>query len=571
MFRIKNYLFFIILLIFYPFMTDNLYSAQPPAAVKQNVSKPTTGTVKQPKSPLVIAPEDIHLGIVSPDRSAEAIVTLKNTGSGVLRWSTEGPDGWKKPQQKLSGLLESKADSFRVKIQLLPKEMMSAEDRQKNSASYVEMILQAGSGMIICSKQIPVGTYKEQVKINTASIQKTINISFTIAYTQQLPLINLYPVRLDMGCVLPEKTVSKKIILNNSGKETLTWSVAMRKHEEMLPDHIQRGRYQSFINPETKNSGVYILPVHLKDIVGLTGTWAEKNGYPATTQGDHIMEINFSGSGIILYFLNYQKKGNLAISLDKQLMDANDLLEDVEENGGEVLVADQLAYGPHVLTITGKDSNMILEGMRVLSVYTDFFPANSIKIFPHSGATARQTNYLTVSLNTTQIPVGIYKDEIVFTTNGGEAVVEVFAEVVPDTISKVIDIYRYYNGTDYLFTADPQSETQRLFQNKYIKEGIAFRLFNPDTPGTASFYRWYNPQKKSHFYHYDYAGGKKDLRGYIFEGIIGNIATSKLTNTKELYRWYNPKTGHYFYSTELQGGKIDKKIYRFDGIAGYVR
>ena len=86
-----------------------------------------------------------------------------------------------------------------------------------------------------------------------------------------------------------------------------------------------------------------------------------------------------------------------------------------------------------------------------------------------------------------------------FTTNGGEAIVEVFAEVLPENISKVVDIYRYYNGSDYLFTADPQSETQRLFQNKYVKEGIAFRLFKPDTPGTTSFYRWYNPQKKKSF------------------------------------------------------------------------
>jgi len=29
-------------------------------------------------------------------------------------------------------------------------------------------------------------------------------------------------------------------------------------------------------------------------------------------------------------------------------------------------------------------------------------------------------------------------------------------------------------------------------------EGIAFRLFKPATPGTANFYRWSHPQKKSH-------------------------------------------------------------------------
>ena len=58
-------------------------------------------------------------------------------------------------------------------------------------------------------------------------------------------------------------------------------------------------------------------------------------------RGENIIKINFSGTGIILYLLNYQKKGNLVISLDKQLIDDNDLLEDIEENEGEILIADQ--------------------------------------------------------------------------------------------------------------------------------------------------------------------------------------------------------------------------------------
>ncbi len=93
----------------------------------------------------------------------------------------------------------------------------------------------------------------------------------------------------------------------------------------------------------------------------------------------------------------------------------------------------------------------------------------------------------------------------------------------------------------------------------------------PETPGTTAFYRWYNPQKNDHFYHYDYAGGGKNLQGYIFEGTLGNIATSKLTNTRELYRWYNPASGRYFYTTDPKAGNVRKNGYRFDGIAGYVK
>jgi hypothetical protein len=269
--------------------------------------------------------------------------------------------------------------------------------------------------------------------------------------------------------------------------------------------------------------------------------------------------------------LNSHEEANLSVSLDKRLLDNNDLFKDWKEKKGELLIAKDIAYGPHELTIISKNNRLGFEGMKILGEIMSYFPEGSIKIMPNSGAITRQTNYLNVSLNTAQLPPGYYLNNIIFDTNGGEAIVEVFAEVVADSVAKSVDIFRYYNGKDYLYTANPQSEVTRLIQNNYVKEGIAFRLFNPDTPGTTAFNRWYNPQSKGHFYHYDPAGGKKDLRGYIFEGSIGNIATSRLTNTRELYRWYNPKTGNYFYSTDMDGGKINKKTYRFDGIAGYVK
>ena len=576
MFKMRNYfIFIVIMLVVYPVVIlaeTGLNTEQNQNAINQKVQKPVSRTVKQPKPALTITPEDIYLGAVTSDKPVEGIFTLKNAVSGVIDWSTEGPEGWKKPeQQKLSGSLDNKSESLRVEIRLLHKESPANEDKKKISSGYVEMKLESGGGKIVCAKEFSAGTHKEEIKINTTNGQKTISVTFAIAYTQKDPLINLNPLRLDMGSVLPEKTVSKKIILTNIGKEMLTWSVRPRKHEkEDMPDDFQQGRYISFINEETRNTGVYAVPGNLKETVELTGKWAEFNGYPSEAEGENVIKINFSGTGIILYLSNYQKKGKSAVSLDKHLID-DDLFKDMEDSGGELLIDDELPDGPHVLTITDKDSRLILEGAKILGGNTVYFPAGSIKIMPDSGATTRQSNYLTVSLNAGQMLPGYYVDDIVFNTNGGEAIVEVFAEVLPDNLSKAVDIYRYYNGEDYLFTADPQSETRRLAQNNYVKEGIAFRLFKPDTPGTTSFYRWYNPQRKSHFYHYDSNGGKKDLSGYIFEGSIGNIATSRLTNTRELYRWYNSKTGHYFYSTDLQGGKINKKAYRFDGIAGYVK
>jgi hypothetical protein len=111
----------------------------------------------------------------------------------------------------------------------------------------------------------------------------------------------------------------------------------------------------------------------------------------------------------------------------------------------------------------------------------------------------------------------------------------------------------------------------RLQTGAYRKEGIAFRLFAPGTPGTTEFYRWYSTKKDDHYYSYDLNGGAKSIKGYVFEGSIGNIGTSKLTNTRELYRWYNPATGRHFYTTDQKGDNFAEKGYKFDGIAGYVR
>ncbi len=562
-------------LIVYPFITvaQNNINPEQNKIIKQKVQSTVNKDGEHLWPVLTITPREINVGKINADKSGEGIFTLKNMGSGNIDWSTDGPEGWKKlEEQKLSGVLENNTDSLRVEIRLLPVKSLLNDSSSKIAIHNVEMTLEAGSEKLICHKEFPAGTHKEAIKINFEGGSRTIFVTFIIVYTRKSPLINLNPLRLDMGSILPEKTVSKKIMVTNSGKEMLTWSVAAQKHEiKEEPANFKKGRYISFVNEDARGNGVYTVPKYLKETVELTGNWTESNGYPSGAEGENFIKINFRGKGIILYLLTYPDEVNLTAYLDKTIIDDSELFADLKEKKGELLVAEGLTDGPHVLTIISKDSRLVFEGVKILGENIFYLPAGSINIVPNSGATTSQTNYLRVTLNTGQMTPGCYADYIVFDTNGGEGIVEVFAEIVPDNTVKVIDIYRYYNGTDYLFTANPQSETKRLSQNHYVKEGIAFRLFKPETPGTTSFYRWYSPQKKDHFYHYNITGGGKNLQGYIFEGSIGNIATSRLTNTRELYRWYNSKTEHYFYSTDLQGGKINKKRYRFEGIAGYVK
>jgi hypothetical protein len=569
--KIKNYFIFTIaVLIITPFiaLAQSITNPEQSQTVVKKTAKKSAGKgTEKPKSVQSITPLELDLGTINiTDKSSEGSFILKNTASGVIKWSTDGPEGWENlDKQKLSGVIKNIPGSLHVEISLLPKEAIPGETKQKNN--YVEMKLDTGGGKITCRKEFPAGIYKETVKINSTDGSKTIVVSFIIGYTQEAPLVNLFPARLDMGVVTPDKSISRKIIASNSGRERLTWSVEVQKHSaEDKPFNV--GRYVSFANDEAKGTGVYAVPARLKDTFEFTGKWAEINGYPAGAEDENMVKIHFNGTGIIMYLLNSHEESGMTVSLDRRLIEKNEMFR---EKRGELLIARDLAYGPHVLTIISKSNHLGFEGVKILGEVMSYFPEGSIKIMPNSGAITRQSNYINVSLNMVQMQPGYYLNNIIFNTNGGEEIVEVFAEVAPDSLSKVVDVYRYYNGTDYMLTTNPQAESGKLIQNRYTKEGIAFRLFNTDTPGTTSFYRWYNPQTRVHFYHYDQAGGGKNLRGYIFEGPIGNIATSKLTNTRELYRWYNPQTGGYFYSTDMQGGRINKNVYRFEGIAGYVK
>jgi hypothetical protein len=377
---------------------------------------------------------------------------------------------------------------------------------------------------------------------------------------------------MDMGSISPGKTVSKKIRVTNNGKEMLTWSVALQKPKRgENPANFKKGRYISFVNDEIRDSEIYIVPGHLKELIELMGRWTVNDGYPSGAEGENFIKLRFNGTGIILYLVTYPDDGKLTIYLDEQLISNHKWVNDLKEKKGELPVAEGLVDGPHVLTIVSKDSRLVFEGVKILGKNIIRLPAGRITIVPNSGMITSQTNYLNVTFNAGQMAPGSYGDNIIFNANGGDGMVEVFVEVIPDSAPRATDIFRYSKGLDYLFTANPQAETEKISKNAYIKEGIAFRLFGPETPGTTAFYRWYSPQKNDHFYHHDYAGGGKNLQGYIFEGALGNIATSKLTNTRELYRWYNPASGRYFYTTDPKAGNVRKKGYRFDGIAGYVR
>ena len=573
----KYFVFIVIALTIFPItVTAQDSPGKNQSVIKQgelNGKSPGSETGDFSRPVLSITPREFSLGIITPDKAGAGLFTLKNMGAGILDWSTNGPEGWITSEgAPLTGVVEKKEDYLRIEIRLLPGESL-LNDNKSNVALYnVEMKLEAENGELVCSKNLPAGTYKEAIKINSAGGLRTIFVTFSIVSTQEAALINLNPLRMDMGSISPGKTISKKIRVTNKGKEMLTWSVALQKPKRgENPATFKKGRYISFVNDEIPDGGNYIVPGHLKEAIDLMGRWAGNDGYPSGTEGESSIKLRFNGMGIILYLVTYPDDGKLTVYLDDQLISNRNWVNDLKKKQGELSIAEGLVDGPHVLTIVTNDSRLVFEGVKILGKNIIRMPAGKITIVPNSGTITSQTSYLNVTLNAGQMMPGYYGDNIIFNANGGDGMVEVFVEVIPDSAPRAIDIFRYSKGLDYLFTANPQAETETINRNGYTKDGIAFRLFASETPGTTGFYRWYNPQKNGHFYHHDNAGGGKNLQGYIFEGSLGNIATSKLTNTRELYRWYNPESGRYFYTTDPKAENVRKNGYRFDGIAGYVK
>jgi len=171
---------------------------------------------------LLITPREVNLGTIVPGQAGAESFTLKNMGSGVLEWSTSGPQGWMVQEgTKLSTAIEKRADYLRIEVRLLSAESQQNENSSGVAVYFVEMMLENETDKLICSKRLPEGTHKEAIKITSTGGHRTIFVTFSIASTQEAALINLNPVRLDMGSVSPGKTVSKKIMLTNKGNEML--------------------------------------------------------------------------------------------------------------------------------------------------------------------------------------------------------------------------------------------------------------------------------------------------------------------------------------------------------------
>ncbi|MBU4120117.1 MAG: hypothetical protein KKA48_00960 [Proteobacteria bacterium] len=535
------------------------------------------------KPVLTVNPWEVDLGAIGPGEEAERIFYLKKVGSGSLNWSMEGPEGWNRSEYKnwsmegpegwnrseykrLAGVLEEAPEP--VKIQLL---FAKESGQEKSQGCPLILRLEAGGASATFLREAPVGGLRESIRFVSTGGTRTVFFRVILAKLASAPLMELSPLRIDSGTVRAGEQITRMIHLTNRGREILKWKAGLAGKKGMpatAPPLM--GRYVSFLNEAVAGTGSYSPVGALRENLEFSGAWAERGGYPSGQGEQNALRYRFTGVGVSLFIWKSPEGGPLSIYIDEQFAAYINSFSDRWEKV-EIPLTEGLPDGPHMLSLVNEEDRTILEGVRIFGKPVLKGPPGWISVFPDSGTTLRETDYINIAINTRNLEPGIYGERVLFLSNAGEADVEVSLEVAAETQSRFLDVYRYVVGNDYLYTTNPRAEATRLQTMGYRNLGIAFRLFSPGTPGTTSFFRWFNPVKGDHFYSSDAAGGGKPLSGYLLEGSIGNIATSRLTGTRELYRWYKPATGSHFYTTDQGGEGLGKKGYRFEGIAGFVR
>jgi hypothetical protein len=506
-----------------------------------------------------VSPETVDLGELRPGGESKGTFFTRKTDSVNPEWFAEAPEGWLPGEENsLSGLVGEAPAPLSVSLRFL-----KAVSRADKKYASLQLRMETGGRFAVFSRDVPLGELRESLQFNYIGGTQTVFVEARLAELSPTPTLELDSYFVDFGKKRAGENVSRRIHLTNKGKNPLKWKVSAAGAGEAPPE----GRYVSFLRVLADLPAV--LTGLLMEGMELSGNWGKNDGYP-TGQGEQSsLQYSFNGVGISLSLWKSAEGNVISAFIDGQFVDVVDGYSENRERA-EVLIADNLLDGPHLLTIQCGDGPVTFEGVRIFGRPVMKGPRGWVNVFPDSGMTTRETDYVNISFTTRGLQPGIYGERLLFSSNGGDAEVQLFIEIAGDTQARLVDVHRYLAGSGCLLTSTPQAETGRIQARKYSYSGLVFRLFPPNTPGTTELYRWFNAASGDHFYSYE-PNGAKHLSGYAFDGTIGNIGTSKLTGTRELYRWVNRKTKHHFYTTDKSGEGLSKKGFQFDGIAGFVK
>ncbi len=544
-------------------------------AAENGTKHKTASAARQPGAPklmpsLSVSHREIDFGTLSMGQEKEATFTVKNIGVDVLDWAIFTPEAWF-PLEKteLPGFSDGNAEEVNLRISVIKKDDDVPEAKMSSNLS-VQLIMENRSSRLICVRNLPAGHYRDTLKIQTKTgISRTLFIKFNIVPNLEDTSIVVNPLRLDFGMVKMGEPATRRIRLTNKSPDNVKWLTGLASATEGSSG-FGLDRFISFGNDELSGKGSYTVPLRMEKQMQIWGAWREYQGFPSTN-GKSILKLQFYGGALALFVKKLNSSGRFSAYIDNSLVKSyefSELEEDYEFY--EIPVSDNLIEGNHVLTLALNGNGIAVEGVRIKRQDVLEGKREWISIFPQSGFTSRETDYINITLNPVQTNPGIYANMVRITSNNGNCDIPVSYEVISELPDQNVDIYRYYKGGYYLYISSQPTEEMRLTSKGFVKQGLAFSLFQPGTLGTVPLHRWYNPNIINQFFSYDYNKGNT-LLGYVYEGTAGNIATSRLSNTRELYRWYNPKTRRHFFSMDGKGEGMTKKGYVFDGIAGYVR
>jgi len=531
--------------------------------------RPVTLYAQTPAPVLNVAPREIDLGGVTAGQTLKGKFTLSFPGPAPVAWSTQPLAGWTfLDQDRLSGTIGAEPGILEVRLSRFDEGNERDAEARGATVTAVRLTLESGGKSITARRDFSAGPHRMAIPVSLPGGVRNLYIRFSLPYPELDTFLSVDPPRLDFGSLGPGETSTRRIRLTNAGRERVDWkAIGAVPEEEVVP--IRKGRYLSFQNPELHGAGPYQAPLRIAEAAEFSAGWSEEGGYPVSHPQGSSLKCRFKGTGLVLHLWKSPDGGSLSIYVDNRLVETVDGMS----NPSERLTTNGIAglnEGPHELTVVVKGGRLKLEGMTVYGHDVRRGPADWISLFPDSGVITRETDFVNVALHAQNVAPGTYRDHLLIRSTGGDQVIDLSVEVRGDSPAKIIDVYRYFRDKDCLFTVNPQAEAPRLHSGGYQRQGVAFRLFSPGTPGTTELYRWFNPRKRDHYYTVNRSGVNAQS-GYVLEGVIGQIATSRLNDTRPLYRWRHPRTGHHFFTTDQSGEGRDRKGFRFEGIVGYVR
>jgi hypothetical protein len=504
-----------------------------------------------------IKPAELSLGAASPGRESSNMLTVAKSSPVPVRYMLKAPEYWATdPELQYDGTLGADPLTFKVTLKCFP-----AKEYPMESVSRVpvEISFESPARRVSFANELLPGRYKERFSFVFGKVEKKLTLYFRVLKDDN-PVLLVDTHGLDFGDVESGRTVNRTIHIRNPGRGVLSWKIVPP------PPLAGLGRYVSLFSQDARDNGPYALPQHLRDTVLLQGEWTAVEGNPLGRPGGSI-QINFTGSGIIVYGVKDSDPGILETTLDDGLPEEVPCISGFLEST-DIVTLGGLEEGPHKLVISRKDGVLFLEGFKVMGSGAMGIPSHWLRIFPDDGTTTGETDFINVTINTAGLTPGVYAGQLDIISNSGRAEVDISANVTVSSVPQIIRVFSFSRGRDVLYSCNPAAESPRKMAG-YANRSFAFSLFREDTPGTRPLYRWYSQANANHYYTTS-RDGDRFTHGYVLEGPIGNIATTRLPATRELYHWYSESAGMHTYTTS-PGENLGRAKFEYQGIVGYVR